>query len=71
MIFYFFPLILTFRIKLNNIYLKNMITPMVIIILLKGLVAHAYVQLSFFLPFLIASKFNELDYKKNIMLNNK
>tara|TARA_B100000886_G_C20423540_1_gene492758 strand:+ start:2674 stop:3921 length:1248 start_codon:yes stop_codon:yes gene_type:complete len=69
MVFYFLPLFLTFRIKLNDSFIKNMITPMVIIILIKGLVAHAYIQLSFFLPFLIASKFNELNNKYTLRGN--
>ena len=69
MIFYFLPLIITLRIKLNDIHIKRMTKSMVIIMLLKSLVGHGYIQLTFFLPFLIASKFYEIDLKKNIMLN--
>tara|TARA_Y100000768_G_C23805616_1_gene599337 strand:- start:380 stop:868 length:489 start_codon:yes stop_codon:yes gene_type:complete len=71
MIFYFLPLALSFKIKINDIFLRKMITAMVIIILLKGLVAHAYIQLSFFLPFLIASKFNELNNKYTVLGNTR
>jgi len=70
MIFYFLPLILTFRIKMNDIFIRKMITSMVIIILISSLTGHHYIHIIFFLPFLIASKLNEIDYKKNIMLNN-
>ena len=70
MIFYFLPLIITLRLKLNDIHIKKMTTCMVILIFLKSLVGHGYIQISFFLPFLIASKFNEMDRKKNIMLYN-
>ena len=64
MIFYFLPLIITLRLKLNDIHIKKMTTCMVILIFLKSLVGHGYIQISFFLPFLIASKFNEMDRKK-------
>jgi len=69
-IFYFLPLILTFRMKMNDIFIRKMITSMVIMIFLISLTGHNYIHIMFFLPFLIASKLIELDYKKNIMLNN-
>jgi len=70
MILYFLPLIFSLMIKQNDMSFKNMINAMVFIILLRSVVNHDYITLSFILPILLAIKSNELYYKNNYLFNN-